>query len=193
MALSIAALSVSAPAGNALAAGNPLTAGQALAVGGPAGGFDVPAGQTASFTNVLYSACNNRSWGYQLSGGTNQGVGTFGGGCHAGSGTNATIGPFATDMTLRVFLTDNHCHFTYYSDGTPVDHVIVEGSHHDPRGCFWGLQLLRRPRHLSGSDRRLQCEFLRHRGHAFRCHGGQFHHWRSSRHAGGFLGQHKLG
>ena len=128
MALSIAALSVSAPAGNALAAGNPLMAGQALAVGGPAGGFDVPAGQTASFTNVLYSACNNLSWGYQLSGGTNQGVGTFGGGCHAGSGTNATIGPFATDMTLRVFLTDNHCHFTYYSDGTPVDHVIVEGS-----------------------------------------------------------------
>src|ERR1043166_3030677 len=128
MALSIAALSVSAPAGNALAAGNPLTAGQALAVGGPAGGFDVPAGQTASFTNVLYSACNNLSWGYQLSGGTNQGVGTFGGGCHAGSGTNATIGPFATDMTLRVFLTDNHCHFTYYSDGTPVDHVIVGGS-----------------------------------------------------------------
>jgi hypothetical protein len=31
-------------------------------------------------------------------------------------------------MTLRVFMTDNHCVFTYYSDGTPIDHVIVSGS-----------------------------------------------------------------
>jgi hypothetical protein len=128
LAVSISLLALSAPVGDALAANHPATAGQALAVGGPAGGFDVPAGQTASFTNVHYSACNNLSWGYQLSGGSNQGVGSFGGGCHTGTGANATIGPFATDMTLRVFLTDNHCHFTYYSDGTPVDHVIVEGS-----------------------------------------------------------------
>ncbi len=55
-------------------------------------------------------------------------MGTFGGGCHGGTGSDATIGPFATDMTVRVFLTDNQCHFTYYSDGTPVDHVIVAGS-----------------------------------------------------------------
>jgi hypothetical protein len=116
LAVSISLLAASAPAGNA------------LAVGGPPGGFDVPAGSTASFTNVGYSACNSLSWGYQLSGGSNQGVGSFGGGCHAGTGSDATIGPFATDVTLRVFLTDNHCHFTYYSDGTPVDHVIVEGS-----------------------------------------------------------------
>jgi hypothetical protein len=128
LAVSISMLAVSFLAGDALAAGSPLMAGEALAVGSPAGGFDVPAGQTASFTNVLYSACNNLSWGYRLSGGSNQAVGSFGGGCHSGAGANATIGPFTTDMTLLVFLTDNHCHFTYYSDGTPVDHVIVSGS-----------------------------------------------------------------
>ena len=99
-----------------------------LAVGSPPGGFAIPAGSTASFTNVHYSACNSLSWGYQLTGGSNHGAGTFGGGCGAGTGSNSTIGPFATDVTFRVFLTDNHCHFTYYSDGTPVDHVIVGGS-----------------------------------------------------------------
>jgi hypothetical protein len=122
LAVSISLLALSASAGNALAAGN------ALDVGGPAGGFEVPAGSTATFTNVAYSACNSLTWGYQLTGGSNQSVGTFGGGCHSGTGSDATIGPFATDTTLRVFLTDNHCHFTYYSDGAPVDHVIVEGS-----------------------------------------------------------------
>ena len=100
----------------------------ALALGGPPGGFNIPAGSVATFTHVAYSACNSLSWGYQLSGSSNQGVGAFAGGCHSGSGSDATIGPFATEMTLRVFLTDNHCHFTYYSDGTPVDHVIVGGS-----------------------------------------------------------------
>jgi hypothetical protein len=116
LAVTISVLVTSAPAGNV------------LAVGGPPGGFDVPAGSTASFTNVGYAACNSLTWGYQLSGGSNQSLGAFAGGCHAGTGSNATIGPFATDTTFRVFLTDNHCHFTYYSDGTPVDHVIVGGS-----------------------------------------------------------------
>ena len=101
---------------------------QALAVGGPAGGFTIPAGQTASFTNVHYSACNNLTWGYQVNGGSTQAAGNFGGGCHTGTGADATIGPFATDMTLRIFLRDNHCQFTYFSDGTPVEHVIVDGS-----------------------------------------------------------------
>jgi hypothetical protein len=41
---------------------------------------------------------------------------------------NVSIGPFATPMTLRIFLRDNTCQFTYYSDGTPVDHVIISGS-----------------------------------------------------------------
>ena len=100
----------------------------ALAIGGPPGGFIIPGGSTASFTNVQFGACNSLSWGYQLNGGANQVQATFPGGCGTGSASNVTIGPFTTPRTLRVFLTDNTCHVTYYSDGTPVDHVIVSGS-----------------------------------------------------------------
>ena len=99
-----------------------------IAIGGPAGGLSIPAGSIASFTNILFGACNSLSWGYQLDGAPNQVVATFPGGCGSGSGSSLAIGPFATLMTLRVFLTDNHCNITYYSDGTPVDHVIVQGS-----------------------------------------------------------------
>jgi predicted heme/steroid binding protein len=101
----------------------------ALAVGSPPGGFVIPIGSTASFTSVQFGACNSLTWGYQLNGGANQNQFTFPGGCGSGSGPNVTIGPFATATTLRVFMTDNTCQFTtYYSDGTPVDHVIVSGS-----------------------------------------------------------------
>ncbi len=100
----------------------------AFAIGSPPGGFVIPIGSTASFTNVQFGACNSLTWGYQLNAGPNQNQFTFGGGCVTGTGPNVTIGPFATAMTLRVFMTDNHCVFTYYSDGTPVDHVIVSGS-----------------------------------------------------------------
>jgi hypothetical protein len=100
----------------------------ALAIGSPAGGFVIPIGSTASFTNVQFSACNNLTWGYQLNGGQNQAQFTFPGGCGTGTGPSVTIGPFATPTTLLVFLTDNVCKFTYYSDGTPVDHVIVTGT-----------------------------------------------------------------
>jgi hypothetical protein len=100
----------------------------ALAVGSPPGGFVIPIGSTASFTSVQFGACNSLTWGYQLNGGANQNQFTFPGGCGSGTGPNVTIGPFASATTLRVFMTDNTCHFTYYSDGTPVDHVIVSGS-----------------------------------------------------------------
>jgi len=100
----------------------------AFAIGSPPGGFIIPVGSTASFTNVQFGACNSLTWGYQLNAGPNQDQFTFGGGCGTGTGPNVTIGPFATPTTLRVFMTDNHCVFTYYSDGTPVDHVIVSGS-----------------------------------------------------------------
>jgi hypothetical protein len=100
----------------------------ALALGGPPGGFVVPPGSTASFTNITFGACNSLTWGFQLNGGPNMAQFTFGGGCGSATARSMTIGPFATPTTLRVFLTDNHCGFTYYSDGTPVDHVIVSGS-----------------------------------------------------------------
>ena len=100
----------------------------AAATGGPAGGFVIPAGSTASFSAITFGACNNLSWGYQLNGGANQVQATFAGGCTSGTAPDVTIGPFATPTSLRIFLTDNTCHVTYYSDGLPVDHVIVSGS-----------------------------------------------------------------
>lgn len=99
-----------------------------LAIGGPAGGFVVPIGSVASFTSMSFSACNSLTWGYQLSGGSNQPQSTFPGGCTTAAAPTVTIGPFATPTSFRVFLTDNRCGATYYSDGTPVDHTIVTGS-----------------------------------------------------------------
>lgn len=126
VASTLALFAAPAPAITALAVTAPVTT--APATGGPAGGFLVPPGSVASFTNVALGACNNLTWGYQLNGGTNQPQFTFPGGCTSGTGPNVTIGPFASPTTVQVFLTDNHCNFTYYSDGTPVDHVIVSGS-----------------------------------------------------------------
>lgn len=100
----------------------------AIAAGGPPGGFTIPGGSTASFTDAQFAACNHLSWGYQLNGGPNHVQATKLVGCFSQSAPDVTIGPFTTPMTLRVFLTDDTCNFTYYSDGLPVDHVVVEGS-----------------------------------------------------------------
>jgi hypothetical protein len=106
------------------------TATVTLAVGIPP--FIIPAGDTATFTNPQFGACNNLSWGYQLNGVTNVVLFTKPLSCAPGpdqnAGPNVTIGPFPTPMTLLVFLTDITCSITYYSDGTPVDHVVVSGS-----------------------------------------------------------------
>src|SRR5690349_20227424 len=80
-----------------------------VAIGSPPAGFVIPIGSTASFTNVIFGACNRLTWGYQLNAGANQNQFTFLGGCGSGTGPNVTIGPFATAQTLRVFLTDNTC------------------------------------------------------------------------------------
>lgn len=85
-------------------------------------------GSVASFTGISFGACNSLTWGYQLNGGSDQPQLTFPGGCGSSIGPNVTIGPFAAATTVRVFMTDNHCGFTYFSDGTPVDHVIISGS-----------------------------------------------------------------
>jgi hypothetical protein len=102
------------------------------AKGGPPE-FVIPPGSTATFSNVAFGACNNLTGGYELNGVAHD-QWFFAGGCGSGAGSNVTIGPFATLQILRVYLRDNTCHFTYYSDGTPVDHVIVTGQ--GPNGFF---------------------------------------------------------
>jgi hypothetical protein len=102
-------------------------AAPASAAGGPSE-FVIPAGLTAQFTGASFGACNSLSWGYQLNSGADQVQAAKPSGCFSEAAPDVTIGPFATTTTLRVFMRDNTCGATYYSDGTPVDHVIVSGS-----------------------------------------------------------------
>jgi hypothetical protein len=97
------------------------------AAGGPPE-FAIPAGVTVHFSGAGFSACNNLSWGYQLNSGADQVQAYKPSGCFGEAAPDVTIGPFARTTTLLVFLHDNTCGATYYSDGTPVDHVIVSGS-----------------------------------------------------------------
>jgi uncharacterized repeat protein (TIGR01451 family) len=110
------------------------TVGEAHAVGGPPGGFFLPAGSTATLAAPTFAggAVNTLTWGYSLNGtvftrDTNTPGTDF-------TGDDVTLGPYETDQTLLVFLTDDTCASeangpaTYYSDGTPVDHVRVQGS-----------------------------------------------------------------
>ena len=126
VASTLALLAVLAVGANATAV--VATQKDALAIGAPTGGFVVAPGSMATFTSISFSACNSLTWGYQLNGGSGQAQFIFPGGCGSGTGPNVTIGPFAAPTAVRVFMTDNHCHVTYFSDGTPLDHVIVTGS-----------------------------------------------------------------
>jgi hypothetical protein len=101
----------------------------ASAIGGPPGGFVLPPGSTATFSGIDFGACNNLGWGYSLNFGPDQVQATRQGNCvtHM-TAPDVTIGPFATPTNVRVFLKDITCTATYYSDGTPVDHVIISGT-----------------------------------------------------------------
>jgi len=101
----------------------------ASAIGGPPGGFVLPPGSTATFSGIDFAACNNLGWGYSLNFGPDQVQATRHGDCATHMpAPDVTIGPFATPTNVRVFLKDITCTATYYSDGTPVDHVIISGT-----------------------------------------------------------------
>jgi len=85
-------------------------------------GIIVPAGATVTFDDPTLSACNALTWGYNVGSG-DQALGGKTAGCFDETEPDTTVGPFATAVVLRVFLTDNSCaNTTYYSDG---DHAIV--------------------------------------------------------------------
>jgi hypothetical protein len=107
----------------------------ALAAPTPSGGlvnpgiFDVPAGSTVTFVEPYMTACNDLDWGYQIEGASPVVVDQHRTGCSVSETfPSTTIGPFATDVTLLVFLTDVTCSATYTSDGNPVDHAAVFGN-----------------------------------------------------------------
>jgi hypothetical protein len=86
-------------------------------------GIIVPAGATVTFDDPTLSACNELSWGYTTTGSGDTTLGGKSFGCFTETEADTTVGPFATAVVLRVFLTDHTCaDTTYYSDG---DHAIV--------------------------------------------------------------------
>ncbi|HEX4035508.1 MAG TPA: hypothetical protein VHX66_13775, partial [Solirubrobacteraceae bacterium] len=91
----------------------------------------IPAGDVATLSNAHWGGTDqcpvdSLAYGYALGGGSNNQVAT-GNGCNTAAG--ATIGPFASSMTLTVYLADNSCAEdppTYYSDGTGnANHALV--------------------------------------------------------------------
>jgi hypothetical protein len=89
-------------------------------------GIVVPAGATVTFDNPTLSACNTLSWGYAIDA-TNVALGGKAFGCMTATEADTTVGPFATTVALRVFLTDELCQSTtYYSDGNHA--VTVQSS-----------------------------------------------------------------
>ena len=104
------------------------SAGVAHATGVPPGGFIIPANSVATLTGAEFNAgaTNSLSWGYSLDGGPQQIQNTNHG--TELSGPNVTIPASEGNQTLQIFLIDNSCNMTFYSDGTPVDHVTTTGT-----------------------------------------------------------------
>ncbi len=78
---------------------------------------------TATFTHVMFGACNALTWGYELDG-VQHDVESFAGGCGGQAGSDLTV-TFVPTQTLRVYLRDNTCGDTYFEDG---NHAVVTGS-----------------------------------------------------------------
>lgn len=107
------------------------SAGVAQATGGPGTAFPMPAGSVAYFSGAQINggAVNSLSWGYQVGVDSPVIKGNNGGGSTQVDTPNFQVGPFASDTSIRVFLTDNSCgSATYYSDLTPYDHVTITGT-----------------------------------------------------------------
>ncbi len=90
-----------------------------------AGEFLIPAGQTATLSDTVLSACNSLTYGYELSGGSFTAVGGKPGGCFTTPQADASIGPFDTAVIFRIVLVDNTCGDTFDSTG---GHARVTGT-----------------------------------------------------------------
>lgn len=78
---------------------------------------------TATFTNVVFAACNNLTWGYALDD-VQHDVESKSRGCFDQAGSDQTVS-FLSTQILRVFLRDDLCDDTYFEDG---NHGAVTGS-----------------------------------------------------------------
>jgi hypothetical protein len=113
-------------------------ASAASAVPATPGVFVIPAGYTATLSGGTFCADDSLTYGYTLNGGSLQPLASGGNGEQCGTAAGGTVGPFNTQRTVRVYLTDNYCALTYYSDGTGAgDHSLVT-----PEGTnTWGVSI----------------------------------------------------
>jgi hypothetical protein len=117
-----ALLAVLAPAVAASAASDP---GNSQVVPSTVGVIVIPAGDVVTLSGAAFSACDALQYGYQLNFGPNVPVDSKGPVCTTIPASGAQFGPFISDTTLRIFLTDVTCSDTFYSDGV---HALVTGS-----------------------------------------------------------------
>ena len=87
-------------------------------------GIVVPVGQMVTFASPTLAACHATSYGYSVNGVDTQ-LAQKPDDCETTTFGDQTVGPFATAVVLRVYLTDETCGATYYSDG---DHARVSSS-----------------------------------------------------------------
>lgn len=87
------------------------------------GGELRPATATATLSAITLSADNQLTVGYEL-GGVAHVIGTKPAFGRTVTLPDVTVGPFPTGTPLRIFLTDDTCGATYFSDG---DHARVVG------------------------------------------------------------------
>ena len=87
-------------------------------------GIVIPAGQVVTIEFASFDACNDLNYGYQLNFGANVIVDSKPYGCFSEDAGSVTIPAAPTAQLLRVFLIDDHCGSTFFSDG---GHGLVTG------------------------------------------------------------------
>ncbi len=90
------------------------------------GEFLIRAGQTATLSDTVINACNHLAYGYQPTGGELRYLGEKPYGCTSAPQDDVTIGPFLSDVSIRIVLVDFSCNARSY-DSTG-DHAAVTGS-----------------------------------------------------------------
>ncbi|HVE62427.1 MAG TPA: twin-arginine translocation signal domain-containing protein [Mycobacteriales bacterium] len=100
---------------------------------GSAGVFVLPAGRTATFSNIRFTACDGLFAGYQFTGGPDVPLASKPCGCFDSTAPDVVVGPFAEPRTFRVYLRDigdcggASCDYTYYTDDATHAAVVETG------------------------------------------------------------------
>jgi len=93
----------------------------------------IPSGKTVSLTSATLNACDPLTYGYQVNDGPLVPVGSKGWTCTSQPVNDVTIGPFATQSVLRLYVLDQSAYYcseyptsyTFFSDGL---HGLVTGT-----------------------------------------------------------------